>query len=153
MAVTAADKDVRHDGAARAAASGSRLTGVTNPAVLDEAPTCGRCGKELLQGQPLELTDGDFDAVVAATKLPVLVDFWAPWCGPCRMMAPAFEQAGRQLNGRALLVKVNSDDNPGLSARFGIRSIPTLVRLDQGRETRRQSGAGPAGAIVTLAGG
>jgi thioredoxin 2 len=69
------------------------------------------------------------------------------------MMAPAFEQAGRQLNGRALLVKVNSDDNPGLSARFGIRSIPTLVRLDQGRETRRQSGAVPAGAIVTLAGG
>ena len=118
---------------------------------IDEAPTCGRCGKALLQGQPLELTDGNFDAVVGATRLPVLVDFWAPWCGPCRTMAPAFEQAGRQLAGRALLVKVNSDDNPALSQRYGIRSIPTLVRLDGGRESQRQSGAVPAGAIVAMA--
>lgn len=120
---------------------------------IDETPTCGRCGKALLQGQPLELTEGNFDAVVGATRLPVLVDFWAPWCGPCRMMAPAFEQAARQLVGRALLVKVNSDDNPGLSQRYGIRSIPTLLRLDGGRESQRQSGAVPAGAIVAMAGG
>ena len=120
---------------------------------IDEAPDCGRCGQPLLLGQPLTLTDADFDAVVGATRLPVLVDFWAPWCGPCRTMAPAFEQAARQLAGRALLVKVDSDDNPGLAQRYGIRSIPTLLRLDAGRETQRQSGAVPAAAIVALAGG
>ena len=118
---------------------------------IDEAPDCGRCGQPLLQGQPVELGDADFDAVLAATKRPVLVDFWAAWCGPCRMMAPAFEQAGRQLAGQALFVKVDSDHNPQLSARFGIRSIPTLVRLDGGRETTRQSGALPASAIAAMA--
>ena len=118
---------------------------------IDEAPNCGKCGQPLMQGQPLDLDDGNFDAVVAATKLPVLVDFWAAWCGPCQMMAPAFKQAGTQLQGRALLVKVNSDDSPGLSKRFGIRSIPTLVRLQGGVETARQSGAVPASAIVALA--
>ena len=83
----------------------------------------------------------------------MLVDFWAPWCGPCRMMAPAFEQASRKLAGRALLVKVNSDDNPALSQRYGIRSIPTLLRLDGGHESARQAGAVPAGTIVAMAGG
>jgi thioredoxin 2 len=120
---------------------------------IDDAPVCGKCGGALLAGQVLELGDADFDAVVDETSLPVLVDFWAPWCGPCRMMAPAFEQAAGQLAGRALLVKVNSDENPGLSARFGIRSIPTLVRLQRGQERARQSGAMSAGAIVALATG
>jgi len=118
-----------------------------------ESPTCGKCGQPLLDGHPLELDDASFDTVVAHSALPVLVDFWAPWCGPCRAMAPAFEQASRQLQGRALLVKVNSDDSPGLSQRYGIRSIPTLVKLEQGRETQRQSGAIPAAAIVQLATG
>lgn len=119
---------------------------------IADTPVCGRCGQALLAGQPLELNDANFDSVVMASDQPLLVDFWAPWCGPCRMMAPAFEQAGKTLTGRALLVKVNSDDNPQLSARFGIRSIPTLVRIEQGRETARQSGALPASAIVALAG-
>ena len=117
-----------------------------------ESPLCGKCGQPLLTGHPLALDDHSFDAVVAHSPVPVLVDFWAPWCGPCRAMAPAFEQASKQLLGRALLVKVNSDDSPALSQRFGIRSIPTLVRLQQGHETARQSGAIPAGAIVQLAG-
>lgn len=128
--------------------------GATNrlPAArIDEAPVCGKCGQPLLAGQPLDLDDSSFDAVVAATKLPVVVDFWAAWCGPCQMMAPAFKQAAAQLQGRALLVKVNSDDSPELSRRFGIRSIPTLVRVQGGRETARQSGAIAASAIVALA--
>ena len=122
------------------------------PAVrIDDTPLCGKCGLALLQGQPLNLDDHNFDAVISATKLPVLVDFWAAWCGPCQMMAPAFKQAGAQLQGRALLVKVNSDDCPGLSQRFGIRSLPTLLRLQGGQEAARQSGAVPASAIVALA--
>jgi thioredoxin 2 len=129
-----------------------RATNRLPAARIDDEPACGRCGQPLLQGQPLELNDGNFDAVVAATALPVVVDFWAAWCGPCQMMAPAFKQAASQLQGRALLVKVNSDDNPALSQRYGIRSIPTLLRLQGGVETRRQSGAVPASTIVALAG-
>lgn len=118
---------------------------------LAEQPSCGRCGEPLLQGQPVDLSDENFDAALAASPLPVVVDFWAAWCGPCQMMAPAFAQAGRQLAGRALFVKVNSDDSPRLSARYGIRSIPTLLRLERGQETHRQSGPIPAGAIVGFA--
>ena len=130
--------------------------GATNriPAArLGDDPTCGRCGRPLLDGHPVELSDADFERVVAASELPVVVDFWAPWCGPCRQMAPQFEQAARALKGRALLVKVNSDDNPHTASRFGIRSIPTLVKLDHGREVARVAGARPAGQIVQFAGG
>ena len=119
---------------------------------LADDPDCGRCHRALLDGRPVELSDLNFDAIVRQTTLPVLVDFWAPWCGPCRQMAPQFEAAARQLKGRALLVKVNSDDSPQASAKFAIRSIPTLVRLQAGAELRRQSGALPLAQIVALAG-
>ena len=119
---------------------------------LADDPDCGRCHRALLDGRPVELSDLNFDAFVRQTTLPVLVDFWAPWCGPCRQMAPQFEAAARQLKGRALLVKVNSDDSPQASAMFAIRSIPTLVRLQAGAEIRRQSGALPLAQIVALAG-
>jgi thioredoxin 2 len=118
---------------------------------LAEDPSCGHCQQALLSGQVLELGDADFDRFVRRTQLPVVVDFWAPWCGPCKMMAPAFAQAAMGLKGQAVLVKVNSDDNPHLAARFGIRSIPTLVRMNAGQETARLSGALPAGQIMGFA--
>jgi thioredoxin 2 len=118
---------------------------------LGDDPVCGRCGAALLDGKPVELSDANFDQVVGRSDLPVVVDFWAPWCGPCRQMAPQFAQAAGTLKGRALLVKVNSDDNPQVASRFGIRSIPTLVKLDHGREVARVAGARPAGQIVQFA--
>ena len=119
---------------------------------LASAPDCGKCHQPLFTGHPLALDAASFERHIGRSQVPVLVDFWAPWCGPCRMMAPAFEQAASQLKGRALLVKVNSDDNPHTASRFGIRSIPTLVKLDHGRELSRRSGALPAGQIVAFAG-
>jgi thioredoxin 2 len=92
--------------------------------------------------------DGDFEQVVTAARLPVLLDLWAPWCGPCRVVAPGVEQAARELAGRLKAVKVNVDEAPGVAERFGVRGIPTLLILRQGREVARQVGAVPPPALL-----
>lgn len=111
-------------------------------------PVCGNCKKFLLDGYPIDLGDSNFDQVVSKTELPIVADFWVAWCGPCQMMAPQFERAAERMKGRALFVKVNSDAHPKISARFGIRSIPTLLLLRDGAEVKRQAGAAQAEQIV-----
>jgi thioredoxin 2 len=105
----------------------------------------------LFEGHSIALTAADFDLFAARSDIPLLVDFWAPWCGPCRIMAPAFEQAAGQLEPRFRLAKVNTEEEPALASRFGIRSIPTLVLFHRGREVARQAGATGARDIVRWA--
>lgn len=118
---------------------------------LAHEPRCGRCGVALLDGKPVELGEASFDAFMARTDLPVLVDFWAPWCGPCRAMAPAFEQAAQELRSRIRFAKLNTEDWPGIAERLRIRAIPTLILFRDGHEVTRVSGALDARSLVQWA--
>jgi thioredoxin 2 len=114
---------------------------------LQQGPKCPKCHNALFAGAPIELTTARFDKHLTRNDLPLVVDVWAPWCGPCRMMAPHFEQAAREFAARARLAKVNSDEENALAARFGIRGIPTLIVFRNGKEIARQAGAMDGGGL------
>ena len=108
---------------------------------LAENPKCGACKAALFDGLPVDLGSNNFRTHIERSDLPVVVDFWAPWCGPCRTMAPAFAQVAGELRGHAQLAKVNTEAEPRLASQFAIRSIPTLAVFRGGRELERMSGA------------
>lgn len=108
---------------------------------VQQRPKCGQCSRPILLDRPLRLSDRDFDRVVSDSSVNLLVDFYADWCAPCRMMAPALDEVAHEHEGRVLIAKLDTDKNPNVATRFGIRSIPTLILFARGAEKLRQSGA------------
>ena len=120
---------------------------------MGDNPACGKCKKPLFTGQPVELDEAGFNRFVSKSSQPLLVDYWAPWCGPCKMMAPAFKQAAQQLEPEFRLVKINTEVEQNLAGKMRIQSIPTLAIYKNGQETIRQPGAMGLNDLVTWARG
>ena len=118
---------------------------------LTDQPNCGKCKQPLFQGHPVELNADSFSAHLNRNDIPLVVDFWAPWCGPCKAMAPAFAQAASQLEPNIRLAKVNTEQEQILAGQYNIRSIPTLIMFKNGKEIARQAGAMDASGIVQWA--
>ncbi|HHJ18327.1 MAG TPA: thioredoxin TrxC [Gammaproteobacteria bacterium] len=115
---------------------------------LTQQPKCGKCHQPLFTGHPLELKTHNFQKHTSRNDIPVVVDFWAPWCGPCKMMAPAFAQAAAQLEPKVRFAKLNTEDEQAIGAQFGIRSIPTMMMFKNGQQVASQPGAMGAQDIV-----
>jgi thioredoxin 2 len=113
-------------------------------------PKCGQCGRPILLDRPVPLSDASFDRVVADSSVPVLVDFYADWCGPCKMMAPVLDEFARERMGQLLVAKLDTDRNPAVAQRFRIASIPTLIVFRGGREVAREMGAVPKPRLAAL---
>ncbi|SHJ14612.1 thioredoxin [Shimia gijangensis] len=136
--------------------SGKKLTcldcGQVNRVPVDKlgaGAKCGTCGSRLLSGKVVEVDLATLQKAARNDDVPLVVDFWAPWCGPCRQMAPQFTQAANDLGGQARLVKLNTEDHPQAGAKYGIRGIPTMAAFAGGKEKARQSGAMPSASIVS----
>jgi len=110
---------------------------------LSDKPKCGKCGKPLFQGKPVVLNDNSFLKFTRKTTIPVVVDFWAEWCGPCKIMAPIFQQAAESMEPKVIFAKVNTEEAPLTAREFGIRSIPTIAVLESGKVVNQQPGAMP----------
>lgn len=117
---------------------------------LAEGPKCGKCGRPIRLDRPLPVTDPTFDQVIKSSSVPVLVDFYADWCGPCKVMAPVLDDFARLHTGEVLVLKLDTEANPATPARFGIRGIPTLIVFESGQEARRQVGAVQAAELEKL---